>query len=274
MPPSLAGFPMSAIFVSHSSRDAAVAAEVRDWLVSQGHQSLFLDFDPEFGIPAGRNWEEELYHRLRTCRAVIVLCSRTSMASRWCFAEITQARSLGKVVLPVRIDGCNVDALLADQQITDLGVDRLEGFGRLKRGLLAAGLGPAARFEWDASRSPYPGLLAFQEQDAAVYFGRAREIGAGARSSQPDAPISHGRPLGCGGGVGIGEVVTCRGPAWCLGSARIRTGGWWWAHSVPATTRCRSSPRCRVTPSPERASREIGLREHACFAVGSRIHQE
>ena len=107
---------MTAIFVSHSSRDDAVAAEVSAWLVAQGHRSLFLDFDPEFGIPAGRSWEQELYQRLRACRAVIVLCSEASMASKWCFSEVTQARSLGKVLLPVRIDDCTVDGVLSSQR--------------------------------------------------------------------------------------------------------------------------------------------------------------
>ena len=42
------------------------------------------------------------------------------MASRWCFAEVAQARALGKVLLPVRIDDCAIDGLLANQQVTDL----------------------------------------------------------------------------------------------------------------------------------------------------------
>jgi excinuclease UvrABC ATPase subunit len=34
-------------------------------------------------------------------------------------------------------------------------------------------------FHWDPSRPPYPGLLAFQEQDAAIFFGRDDEIRGG-----------------------------------------------------------------------------------------------
>jgi TIR domain-containing protein len=72
---------MSAIFISHSSKDNAIAGEIKAKLAQQGHRSVFLDFDPEVGIPAGRNWEKELYARLRGCQAVIVLCSEHSMAS-------------------------------------------------------------------------------------------------------------------------------------------------------------------------------------------------
>ena len=74
---------MSAIFISHSSKDNSVAAELKGRLEKQGHRSVFLDFDPELGIPSGRNWERELYRQLRSCQAVIVLCSKHSMSSRW-----------------------------------------------------------------------------------------------------------------------------------------------------------------------------------------------
>jgi hypothetical protein len=35
---------MSAIFISHSSKDNAIASEVKARLVEQGHRSIFLDF--------------------------------------------------------------------------------------------------------------------------------------------------------------------------------------------------------------------------------------
>jgi WD40 repeat protein len=170
---------MSAIFISHSSKDAEVAAEMRRWLSRMGHRSVFLDFDPEDGIPAGRNWEQELYQQLRVCRAVIVVCSRHSMASRWCFAEITQARSLGKVLLPVRIDDCTIHRVITDQQSVDMTADKVAAYERLRTGLLAAGLDPTDVFDWDGSRAPYPGLLSFQQEDAAVFFGRDDEVGGG-----------------------------------------------------------------------------------------------
>ena len=65
--------PMSAIFISHSSKDNEAADEICNWLAEQGHRSVFLDFDPADGIPAGRDWEQELYRGIRACRAVIVL---------------------------------------------------------------------------------------------------------------------------------------------------------------------------------------------------------
>lgn len=170
---------MSSIFISHSSRDGTIAAEIRHRLEKQGHTSVFLDFDPADGIPAGRNWEQELYTRLRACRAVIVICSAASMASDWVFAEITHAKALGKHVFPVRVAPCEVRALLAEFQVIELADDLEEGYSRLWRGLRLAGLDPKNLFDWDGTRPPYPGLLAFQEEDTAIFFGRAAEIGEG-----------------------------------------------------------------------------------------------
>jgi hypothetical protein len=43
-----------------------------------------------------------------------VLCSAHSMASPWCFAEITHARALGKPVFPLRIGKGAISPLLGD----------------------------------------------------------------------------------------------------------------------------------------------------------------
>ena len=168
---------MSAIFLSHSSSDSAIAQELCTWLEARGHRSLFLDFDPDHGIPAGRNWEQELYRQLRACQAVIVLCSEDSMRSDWCFVEITHARALGKHIFPLRIAPCTVRATIADLQIIDATGSRADAYDRLLNGLHAAGLDKLE--DWDATRAPYPGLMAFQEADAAVFFGREADIAGG-----------------------------------------------------------------------------------------------
>jgi WD40 repeat protein len=165
---------MSSIFISHNSKDNQFAAKVKVYLEQIGHRSLFLDFDPLNGIPSGRNWEKELYANLRKCQVVIAICSKNFFASNWCFAEITHARALGKYIIPLRIDDCCINSILLDVQVIDVRNDLEEAFGRLKQGLKASGLDPA--LEWDHTRPPYPGLASFQEEDAAIYFGREIEI--------------------------------------------------------------------------------------------------
>src|SRR5687768_17186441 len=170
---------MAAVFVSHSSRDRAATEWVVARLRAAGFAALFVDFDPEQGIPAGRNWERELYAQLRRTDAVVFLASEASVASRWCSIEIGLARSLGRPVFPVRLQPGVALPLLADVQWTDLDDTAVEdaeaGLTRLLAGLRMAGLDPADSFAWDPTRSPYPGLVPFAPEDAAVFFGRQPE---------------------------------------------------------------------------------------------------
>jgi len=201
---------MSDIFLSHSSQDNAAAAELMARLAGAGHDSVFLDFDPAAGIPAGRDWERELYDRLRDCQAVIVLCSESSMASRWCFVEIAHAKALGKHVFPVKVDGCAIDPVLTSRQVLDLTADKEDAYARLWRGLKAAGLDPEKSFKWDRERPPFPGLLAFQEDDAAVFFGREPEIRQGLDALQRLRRFGGARALLVFGASGSGKSSLVR----------------------------------------------------------------
>jgi TIR domain/AAA ATPase domain len=168
---------MASIFLSHSSQDNESAAELSRRLRDYGYDSLFLDFDPDFGIKGGREWERELYRNLKIANAVIVLCSPSSMASRWCFVEIAQAKALGKAIFPIKISPCQLETILIERQVIDmvaLGVD--EACRRLCDGLRASGLDPEDSFHWDTKRPPYPGLNHFDPKDAGIYFGRDNEV--------------------------------------------------------------------------------------------------
>jgi WD40 repeat protein len=170
---------VSTIFISHSSRDSAIADELSRKLRSERYD-VFLDFDRCDGIPTGADWERELYQRLRTCRAVVLLWGDDS-PTPWCFAEITQARALGKPIFPVRIGGPEAIPLLRDTQMLDLTADVRRGaldFSRLVADLGRNRIAPRP-FPWNGSRPPYPGLTVFDEADAAVYFGREEEIRKG-----------------------------------------------------------------------------------------------
>src|SRR5918997_6883598 len=109
---------MASVFVSHSSQDRAATEQVVAQLRAAGFAALFVDFDPEQGIPAGRNWERELYAQLRRSDAVILLASEASVASRWCSIEIGLARSLGRPVIPLRLQPGVAMPLLGDVQWT------------------------------------------------------------------------------------------------------------------------------------------------------------
>ena len=182
---------MSAIFIRHSSKDNAWAGRIRDWLKDERPQrsaehrydSMFLDFDPEEGIPQGQSWRATLYRKFKICRAVIVVCSRHDCTSQWCLAELGIAIHEGKLVLPVRIekrkDHSDLPRLLSETQAWVLEAIELEegsvaGSCGLERGL--EGLSWRERLAWKGGQCPYPGLMAFQEADAPVFFGRDAAI--------------------------------------------------------------------------------------------------
>ena len=167
---------MARVFISHSSRDNEPAARIKSWLQAQGFETPFLDFDKHAGIPPGSDWEKTLYREIELAEAVIIIQTPNWLDSKWCFAEFTQARALGKAIFPI-IETPTGDTLIApDIQALDLRKDREGGLEQLARALTAIALDAQAGFSWDASRPPYPGLLAFQEEDAAIYFGRDDDI--------------------------------------------------------------------------------------------------
>jgi formylglycine-generating enzyme required for sulfatase activity len=177
---------VTTLFISHSSKDNAWSERLRDDLRGQGYQSLFLDFHPDDGIPAGAKWEQALHQHLRKCRGVVALCSPHWLASPWCVAEAMMARERGKPVFvlateevtaaPPGVDAAAVPRVpdfLKDAQFIRLsGLDPRQVLERLLRGLREAGISD----DFPLPARPYPGLEPFTEHDAAVFFGRDGDI--------------------------------------------------------------------------------------------------
>ena len=131
---------MASVFISHSTADKQAALRLRELLTKNDFQSLFLDSERDDGIAAGKDWERELYVKLRSCRALIALSSKNYVASQWCFAEVAQARALGKRIFPLKLDGAALHPLLLDTQAIDWsGSENEDGVARLMRGLHDAG---------------------------------------------------------------------------------------------------------------------------------------
>jgi hypothetical protein len=61
---------------------------------------------------------------------VIPLLTPHWLRSKWCFAEVVQARSAGKTLVPVKIAECDTSGVLADIQQIDLTRDPGEGYRR------------------------------------------------------------------------------------------------------------------------------------------------
>jgi len=195
---------MSRIFLSHSSANNAQALAVAAWLEQQGWSDYFLDIDADRGIAPGERWMAALTGAVDRCEAVLFLVSPAWRNSRYCFAEFFEAKKLGKRIFGVIVEPIALadlpEQMTAEWQVCDLThaddpvpfhVARVPmvpptevsfpraGLEALGRGLRKAGL-DASTFLWppegDSERSPYPGLRALEEADAAVFFGREASI--------------------------------------------------------------------------------------------------
>jgi len=184
---------VSSIFISHSSADNGWAQRIATWLQGEEdkqqperrYEALFLDFDPEHGIPLGTPWRAVLYRKLQLCRAVIVVCSPSYCASQWCLAELGIGIYERRLVLPVRIDPqsdhSDLPRLLSETQARvleaiDLHSESPAGWRALERGLEV--LSWRERLTWNEGVCPFPGLPAFSRRLAPVFFGRDAAIAA------------------------------------------------------------------------------------------------
>ncbi len=169
---------MSTLFISYSTKDRVTADIVYQKLIEMGYEPPFRDDQIDTGIPAGSEWEQELYRKLRLCKSLIVLCSKNWLESKWCFAELAYAKAMGKEFFPIRIDNsADLPTSVGSRQAISL--EDPDVWHRLQRGLVEAGLAPENDFPWPVTgidECPYPGLASFETSHAGVYFGRDDEI--------------------------------------------------------------------------------------------------
>ncbi len=167
---------MAQIFISHSSLDPDQASRLLDWLHANGFNETFLDFDKHAGLAAGSDWERSLYREMAEAEVVILVLTSNWFESKWCFAEFTQARALGKAIFPLIEAPVGETVVSADIQTLDLVKNREDALSRLLKALNEIVLNSRGGFDWDQSRPPYPGLLALDQPDAAIYFGRDNDV--------------------------------------------------------------------------------------------------
>jgi WD40 repeat protein len=192
---------MPTLFLSHASKDDALASELQVWLVAGGFDDLFID---HASIRGGDKWGDALRSAKASCRVVVCLVTANWLDSDDCFSEFLAAWYQGKRIIPlIACVGAiltvrqqrHFDRVRAEDQGFDvssalvggkLEFDRIPLVAELVRAGLRAsgalakvGLEPEA-FEVDIKirPSPFPGLESFDDTDAdaAIFYGRTPEI--------------------------------------------------------------------------------------------------
>jgi hypothetical protein len=167
---------MARIFISHSSRDNDDATEIDARLKSAGFDNRFLDIDKHGGIQPGDDWERRLYHEVERAQAVVLIVTDNWLDSKWCFVEFAQARALGKAIFILILTSTKEEIVGEDLHHIDLTVDRDGGLAWLAGRLTEITLQSRGHLDLPRGTVPFPGLAAFEESQAAVFFGRDAEV--------------------------------------------------------------------------------------------------
>jgi hypothetical protein len=110
------------------------------------------------------------------------LPSRNWLRSQWCFAEAVTAAFRGKDFVGVEtedltgVDLARAPLILHERQRVRWRDGDNRAWQEILKALDRSGLDPDNWFPIPPDVSPYPGLVAFDEKDAGVFFGRKQEI--------------------------------------------------------------------------------------------------
>jgi formylglycine-generating enzyme required for sulfatase activity len=194
------------LFISHTSKDSIHALAFRRWLVGKGwgEDDIFIDLHD---MQAGEKWRETLVKANVACDALLFLASPEALDSEECKREVRRAEDDRKDVIVAILRDVHLDdprlKPWTDRQIMDLSTDPREervevehlsrrhfiDFNRLAleaihAKLIDGGHAPDS-FAWPPKErpnaQPYPGLDAFDEQSAGIFFGREADIMSGIR---------------------------------------------------------------------------------------------
>ena len=119
------------IFLSYSRRDIEYVSTLVNALRKQGFDVWF-----DKNIQSGSDWDSTIESELKKADAIVLVLSKTSVASDNVKDEMSYGMGLDKPVIPIKIEECDVPMRLARKQFVDFTVLGQEvGFERLVKDL-------------------------------------------------------------------------------------------------------------------------------------------
>jgi TIR domain len=223
---------MPVLFISHSSKDDSHASALEAWLRANGFTDIFVDHQ---SIAGGEKWRDALRAASGACRVVLCLVTESWLSSSECFHEFGTAWGMGKRIIPLfllppstSLDAeakPRLDRVCGEDQGIDLkpcinadGVVTIDAdqnvATRLRAGLRAAGANSRVGLDPEAFATdvklrpmPFPGLSSFgdDDADAALFYGRSREIAHTLEDLRSMRALNDQRPLVIHGASGAGK---------------------------------------------------------------------
>ncbi|NUR68617.1 MAG: TIR domain-containing protein, partial [Streptomyces sp.] len=170
---------MGRVFISYHADDGAdTAHRLVEALRTAGYEDCFAYALPGHGITASYPWRDELRRNLLAAEALVVVTTEGS-AAEWCVWEVSVFRER-KPMAPVvecRVDGAPGRALIDTLQALKVEPDDPRSMADAERAILKR-LDEGGVSRTAALTAIFPGLNAFQEEHARVFFGRDEDIDA------------------------------------------------------------------------------------------------
>lgn len=194
---------MNRVFISYSRRNKVFAERLARDLGDAGME-VWIDFRQ---IHGGEQWKDEIFRGIERSEMVVVCLSPDAVKSEWVQREILTARQQEKFIIPVMA----VDArreLQANESLSwlqNLHFINFEGryeeaFPELLRAIPGKRrLGIYDSVDPNNIPNPFKGLEAFQQTDAAFFFGRETLIDKCLYRLRQDRPMRFLAVVGASG---------------------------------------------------------------------------
>src|SRR5262245_45009111 len=103
---------MAKIFISYDRASKDIAEQLVQDLTDDGHEIWF-----DQHLTGGQKWWDNILSELRQCEIFVAALTPAFLASRACQREMSYARDLQRIMLPVRLS----DKVLPDSLPPELG---------------------------------------------------------------------------------------------------------------------------------------------------------
>ena len=167
---------MARFYLSHSERDAPVAEKLAGWLAEHATTCGLSRLTQSAALADELATCRKSVEEIRDSDVIMLLCSRAWSASKQCYAEYLAAQLSGGFLIALMLEELDEGfSLLSEIPRFHLDPDGND-LGNLASVLSAFERTDPYLHDWKAGQAPYPGLCAYDETKAGIFFGRDADV--------------------------------------------------------------------------------------------------